>query len=79
MEDNNKQIISINNALVTFERQIAIGKKLLCLFENDNFFYEDSPRGKIAREEWLNNLDYKWKHLLGVENTYTDIELLKIL
>jgi hypothetical protein len=50
MDNNNKQLISINNSIVNFERQITIGEKLLCLLiDNENVFYEDSPRGNIAR------------------------------
>jgi Leucine-rich repeat (LRR) protein len=80
MDNKNKQIVSINNTLVNFERQIAIGEKLLCLItESNNIFYEDSSRGQIARTEWFNSLDEKWKHLLGVTNVHTDTELLHIL
>lgn len=35
MENNNKQIVSINNSLANFERQIAIGEKLLGLKISD--------------------------------------------
>ena len=80
MEDNNKQIIPINNALANFEQQITIGDKLLGLLnENENIFYEDSFRGKAHRKEWFNNLTNEWKRKLKVENIKTDSELLQIL
>lgn len=72
MENNNNQIVSINNSLANFERQITIGEKLLGLInvESDNFFYEDSPRGAVSRKEWFDSLTNDWKVDIPVQTEH---------
>ena len=67
MENNKNQLIPNNNSLASFERQIAIGEKLL------GIIFSDSEKNKIKQfliETVANNYDIA--HIISIHFPWTE-------